>query len=401
MAREFRQMTNIIPFIPQDRAPGALQDTAVELYRLDAALNSNLPPPLRAPMAYLLRIVNSFYSNRIEGNPTLPSDILHAQEDRPGTSASAALLEMKHHVEVQTFLANKAISPEEICSSDFLCRIHKEFYQKLSEDHLTAKNPDTGEIIQLIPGEFRTRGVKVGKHVPPEPDEIRQYLSWFKNAYNPTNIFGLSKIFAAAGAHHRLMWIHPFLDGNGRVGRLFTDNYMRCASFGGYGLWSMSRGFGRDTNAYYAALSKGDWPRKGDFDGRGILSDEGLLEFTTYFINVALDQVTYFTSLLEPHKLNNRIDYYFEMRSRGAMVSARGTPLPPLREEARDVYRKLLYSGPQQRVDLQSMLKVSERTCRTIISQMEADRLVVAPLKKPVSLALSPNSIEMLFPHLW
>lgn len=394
-------MINMTPFIQQNSAPGELQDAAVQLFKLDAALNSNIPQPLRLPMIYLLRVVNSYYSNRIEGNPTLPSDILHLQENQIESKASVELLEMKFHIEVQTSLASRNVALEEVCSSGFLKGIHEEFYKKLPQNNLIITNPDTEEKIHLLPGEFRTRGVKVGSHIPPSPDQLTQYLSWFQSTYNPKNIHGLNKVFAAAGAHHRLMWIHPFLDGNGRVGRLFTDNYMRCSSFGGYGLWSMSRGFGRDTEAYYSALSKADWPRKGDLDGRGKLSDDGLLEFTKYFINVALDQVTYFTSLLEPQKLNNRIDYYFEMRSRGAMVSAQGETLPPLREEARDVYRKLLYSGPQQRSELQHMLNVSERTCRTIISQMERDRLVVAPLKKPVFLALSPNSIEMLFPHLW
>ena len=395
-------MTSVTPFILQDKAPGELQDAAVELYQMDAGLNSNIPKPLIAPMKYLLRIVNSFYSNRIEGNPTLPADILHAQEDQENSSDNADILEIKHHIEVQASLANRAIAPDKVCSGEFLRHIHKEFYQKLDDEYLIIGNSETGEKISLIPGEFRKRTVKVGKHVPPSTqEEIEYYMRWFNDAYNPMKIYGLSKVFAAAGSHHRLMWIHPFLDGNGRVGRLFTDNYMRCAGFGGYGLWSMSRGFGRDIDAYYVALAKADSPRKGDFDGRGILSDEGLLEFTKYFIQVALDQVRYFTGLLEPQRLNDRIDIYFEMRSRGAFVSSSGKPLPPLAEGARDIYRKLLYNGPQQRNDLQNMLKVSERTCRTIISQMKEDKLVVAPLKKPVALALSPNSIELLFPHLW
>jgi Fic family protein len=394
-------MASITPFILQDKAPGELQNDVVELLRLDAALNYSIPAPLRAPMTHLLRIVNSYYSNRIEGNPTLPSDVLHAQEDRKESSDSADLLEMKHHIEVQTSLANRTIASDEVCSSEFLKHIHREFYRQLTDEHLIIRHSDTGEVVRLMPGEFRTRTVKVGKHVPPTPENIERYLRWFSNAYNPKKIYGLSNVFAAAGSHHRLMWIHPFLDGNGRVGRLFTDNYMRCAGLSGYGLWSMSRGFGRDIDAYYGALAKADSPRKGDLDGRGMLSDEGLLEFTKYFIQVALDQVRYFTGLLEPQKLNDRIDIYFEMRSRGAFVSSSGMPLPSLHEGARDIYRKLLYNGPQQRIDLQNMLKVSEKTFKTILSQMKNDKLVFTPLKKPISLALSPNSIELLFPHLW
>lgn len=394
-------MTSITPYITQDQAPGELQDAAVELCMADAALNANIPDSLRGPMIYLLRVVNSFYSNKIEGNPTHPAEILHAQEEGEQSKSSDDLLEIKQHVEVQTRLANIDIAKDVVCTPEFLKRIHKSFYEGLPPKFLEIKNPEKDEIILLEPGEFRLRDVKVGKHIPPEHSELTRLLGWFEKIYNPNVIHGTGRILAAAASHHRLMWIHPFLDGNGRVGRLFTDNYMRCSGLGGYGLWSICRGFGRDTGAYYDALGRADMERQGSSDGRGILSDKGLLKFTEYFIETALDQVKYFSSLLEPQKLNNRIDVYFEMRSRGALVSASGDALPTLKIECRDIYRKLLYSGPQQRSEIQKMLNVSERTLRTIISQMTNAGLVNSPARQPISLALSPSSIELLFPHLW
>lgn len=392
-------MISITPFIPQDRAPGELQDAVVELGRLDAALHSNIPDPLRRPMMTLLRAVNSFYSNRIEGNPTHPAEILHAQEEN-AEKFSDELLEIKRHIEVQKALALAPADRLEICKSSYLARIHKEFYEGVPDKFLNIK-ADENTVIRLSPGEFRECGVKVGKHIPPEASELNRYMTWFENSYRLDRLFGLTPIFAAAGAHHRLMWIHPFLDGNGRTGRLFTDQYLRAAGLGGYGLWSMSRGFGRNVDAYYEALGQADQPRKGDLDGRGQLSDDGLLKFTKYFIETALDQVKYFSSLLEPHKLNQRIDVYFEMRTRGALANSRGETLSPLRIEARDIYKKLLYHGDQQRSDIQAMLGLSERTVRTILSQMSEERLITSDTRKPISLSLSPNSIELLFPHLW
>jgi Fic family protein len=395
-------MISLNPYIKQDKAPGELQDATVELYRLDAALHSNIPDSLRKPMTRLLRLVNSFYSNKIEGNPTHPADILHAQEeDEQGGNLTDDLLEIKQHIEVQTKLANNDIEREVVCTPDFLRKIHKSFYDGLSQKFLEIKNPDNKEIIIIVPGEFRQRKVKVGNHVPPEYSELNGYLEWFKTIYQPNIIHGTTKLLAAAASHHRLMWIHPFLDGNGRVGRLFTDNYMRCAGLGGYGLWSMSRGFGRDTDSYYEALASADMIRQGSYDGKGILSDRGLLKFTEYFIETALDQVKYFSALLEPKKLNERIEIYFEMRNRGALISAKGQTLPTLKIESKDIYRKLLYSGPQPRSEIQKMLDVSERTLRTIISQMDDAGLVKAEPKQPISLKLSSSSIELLFPYLW
>ena len=109
--------------------------------------------------------------------------------------------------------------------------------------------------------------------------------------------------------------------------------------------------------------------------------------------------------MLEPQKLNERIDVYFEMRSRGALVSSTGKRLPQIRIEARDIYRKLL-SGPQRRSDILKMFKekrhnIGETTLRHLISQMSNAGLVNAPARQPITLALSPSSIELLFPHLW
>ncbi len=394
-------MISLIPYIKQEIAPGDLQDAIVELYRLDAAIGSNIPDSLREPMTYLLRVVNSYYSNKIEGNPTRPADILHAQEDGEQESPNDDLLEIKQHIEIQTRLANSHVSDKDVCTSAFLRKIHQSFYDGVPEKFLEIKHPGTNEVIRIVPGEFRQRNVKVGTHIPPDYTELNGYLSWVEDIYQPNRIHGTGKILAAAAAHHRLMWIHPFLDGNGRVGRLFTDNYMRCAGLGAYGLWSMSRGFGRDTGAYYNALARADMTRQGSTDGRGILSDRGLLYFTNYFVETALDQIKYFSALLEPKKLDERIAVYFEMRSRGALMSANGKTLPILKIEARDIYRKLLYSGPQTRSELQKLLGVSEGTLRVLISQMEKAGLVKAEPKKPISLRLSPSSIELLFPHLW
>jgi Fic family protein len=394
-------MTSITPYIRQDSAPGELQNSIVELYKLDAALYSNIPDSLRNPMIYLLRVVNSFYSNKIEGNPTHPAEILHTQEEGEQANPTDDLLEIKQHIEVQTKLANINAGSKEICSPVFLRKLHQSFYDGLPQKFSEIKNPDNGDVIHIVPGEFRQRNVKVGSHIPPDHSELKGYLEWFEKIYRPDDIYGTGKILAAAASHHRLMWIHPFLDGNGRVGRLFTDNYMRCAGLGGYGLWTMSRGFGRDTDAYYEALASADMKRQGSTDGRGILSDRGLLKFTEYFVEIALDQVKYFSALLEPKKLNERIEIYFEMRSRGALISAKGKTLPPLKIESKEIYRKLLYFGPQHRSEIQKILNVSERTLRTIISQMENAGLVKAEPKQPISLTLSPSSIELLFPYLW
>lgn len=139
-------------------------------------------------------------------------------------------------------------------------------------------------------GETRKRQVVVGRHLPPVPESLDKFMWRFGEFYDPSKMRGLRPVIALAAAHHRLMWIHPFLDGNGRVARLFTDAYFYRINFPGYGLWDASRGLARRRKEYRAQLSAADYPREGDLAGRGNLSDRTLTEFCRFFMETSLDQ---------------------------------------------------------------------------------------------------------------
>lgn len=369
--------------------------------RLDAALHAKIPGPLRLPMMNLLRVVNSYYSNKIEGNSTIPADILRAEAGVQEVRSTKDLQEVKRLIEAQRRLSDDPINPVDVCTKSAISRLHREFYSGAPEEMLDIQLNEKGDIVRMVPGELRHLGVRIGQHIPPAVEQMQTYLNDFARMYRLDWIHGLSRFFAAAASHHRLMWIHPFMDGNGRTGRLFTDQYLKAAGFGGYGLWFMSRGFARNVGTYYEMLGAADHPRKGELDGRGELSDSGLLRWTRFFAETALDQVQYFSAQLEPERLSERIDVYFEMRSRRALSDSKGETLPELRIEARDVYKTLLYQGDQQRADLQARLGVGERTTRSLLSQMAKEGLITLDGRKPVSLNLSRHSIEFLFPYLW
>lgn len=255
--------------------------------------------------------------------------------------------------------------------------------------------------IIVIPGEYRERDVLVVRQVPPDSGDVPGYMTWIENAFNADKIYGEAKIVAAAGLHHRLAWLHPFFDGNGRAVRLITDCYMRNAGFGGYGLWSITRGFGRDVSPYYKALAQADMIKQGNTDGRGILSDKGLLHFTKYFIDTALDQVNFFTDLLEPSKLAIRVDYYFDMRAKGAIPDSYGKKLPLLKIIARDIYQLLLARGAMIKSTIGKHLNKGEQTLRPIFKQMDEDGLISAKPKRDVKMKLSTTEVEFLFPQIW
>lgn len=377
----------------------------------DAALNRTIPESIRRSTEWLLRLVNCFYSNKIEGNPTHPKDLLKTQEKgrvNNNENPSDSLLELLAHLEAQIKFKEGPSRLTNINSQNFIKDLHKSFYHGLPKHFLSVKDKNGSEVFDVnkkpllvMPGEYRKNSVQVGTHIPPSSKELNNYMGWLETSFNPKIIHGTTRAMAAAALHHRLAWIHPFQDGNGRAIRLLTDCYMRQSGFDGYGLWSVTRGFGRDTKAYYSALSQADKPRQGNNDGRGILSDAGLVYFSKYFIDTALDQVEYFSGLLEPKKLGVRVDYYFEMRAKGGLPSTSGKNLPLLKIAARDIYRLLLEKGGMSRSAIIQHLGKGEQTLRPIFKQMESEGLISAKPRRDVELKLSTTVVEFLFPQLW
>ena len=127
-----------------------------------------------------------------------------------------------------------------------------------------------------------------------------------------------TRITALAAAHHRLNYIHPFLDGNGRVSRLMSHAMALKAGIGAHGLWSVSRGLARGLESrgdYKRMMDHADMPRQGDLDGRGNLSRRALSEFTAWFLRVCLDQVTFMSGVFALDTLVDRLKVYVARRA--------------------------------------------------------------------------------------
>lgn len=393
----------ISPFTLGGKKLEVLKDKAFDLMKLDTELNAKMPSSISLPVNNLLFVVNSFYSNRIEGNPTTPAEVLkiHNEKDTDeDQNFSSNLLQIKRHLELQIALDIPQFGPEKMYTTESIKKMHKDFYLDMPDEFLNIKGKD-GRVIRLVPGEFRKQDVIVGKHVAPPASQVEGYMKWLCDMLHPKRYHGTDKLLAAAEVHHRFAYIHPFLDGNGRVGRLLTDLYMEYSGLGGYRFWTMSRGFARNTEKYYHALSRADMVRQGSTDGRGILSDKGLVEFMNYFLDTGLDQVKFFKGILDPYNLSERINYYFTMRSKGVAQDIDGNTLPKLKIEAREIYKLILEAKqPPTRKEIYETLGKSDKTLGPVIRQMQEERFVEAKPKQPVKILISNQSIEWLFPHL-
>jgi len=357
-------------------ARASLNDLALELAEKSAAFRSGLPVSTAKALADLVRAMNSYYSNLIEGHDTHPIDIERAmRNDYSGDPEKRNLqLEAKAHVSVQKWIDEDGMSEPPTAPSSII-DLHRRFCELLPPELLFVENKETGEKLPVVPGELRTRYVKVGLHKAISPGAVPRFLERMHKAYSlPGRI---EPILAAACAHHRLLWVHPFLDGNGRVARLMSYAMLRRA-LDTHGLWSVARGLARQEAAYKEHLAACDGPRRGDRDGRGTLSEAALASFAGFFLRTCIDQVDFMVSLMQPDRLRNRILIWAEEEIRAGI-------LPP---KSDTVLKAVLYQGQIERSEVEAILGTSDRTARRMTSALlEAGALSSTSIRAPLKLA--------------
>ena len=339
-------------------ARARLSDLAFDLAGASARLVGQLPPSLGASLANLIRAMNCYYSNLIEGHKTHPVDIERALNDDHSTDPVKRdlQLEAKAHIAVQKWLDDNT-SDNTPTSPEGICDIHRRFCTQLPPDLLCMVRPETGEKVSVIPGVLRTEDVRVGRHIAISPGAVPRFLDRFHRAYH--NRRGIEAVLAAGCAHHRLLWVHPFLDGNGRVARLLSDVLLKKALRTG-GVWSVSRGLARREAEYKQKLAACDQPRRGDLDGRGSLSEGALADFVGFFLERCLDQVIFMEQLIQPQALHPRI-----IRWANEEVLAKRLPSGSER-----ILQAVLTQGELSRAEAVSVLGLNERTVRRITSEL-------------------------------
>jgi hypothetical protein len=162
----YTKISEMDPMMPTDPL-GGLENLAIEVIRKSAAISAAVHPVTRRGIAELVRKMNSYYSNLMEGHNTHPVDIDRAMREdfSKDPVKRARQLESKAHIEVQKLIESRIEDfPEAVITSkDFLCWIHKEFYERMPEEYLIVKRPD-GKTEKVIPGKIREIEVEVGRH---------------------------------------------------------------------------------------------------------------------------------------------------------------------------------------------------------------------------------------------
>ncbi|GHU31582.1 hypothetical protein AGMMS50256_20290 [Betaproteobacteria bacterium] len=385
------------PLLPHGHL-AALRERSSEVMAQSLRLSGAVHPDTVASLRELVREMNSYYSNRIEGQSTHPHHIARAiRSDFSGKPDIARLqrlavahIEAERELEacIQSDAQSDALSgaadwPPTL-SSAFVREAHRALYGRLSEaDRLTE------EAHVIEPGGWRTVQVAVGRHEPPPPEALPVFLARFDEAYGGKSLLDDQLLFAAA-AHQRMAWIHPFADGNGRACRLQTH----CALWPlSHGLWSVSRGLARRRDDYYAYMDAADAPRQGDLDGRGNLSEKSLARWCAWFIDLCADQVAFMARMFDFDGMKTRIS---------ALIAFRAAHDKRIRAEAVAPLHHLFMGGPTSRGEFCQMTGLGERTARSLLSRLIETGLVSSTGHvAPVRFAFPLDALQFLLPELY
>jgi len=388
--------SRIEPCLLGEYIPSETADLIAELIEKSGNLKAGLHPRTAESLSSIVRMMNCYYSNLIEGHNTKLHDIERAlNNDFEGDDERRNLqIEALAHIKVQSkvdalYAVGKLPTPTSIA---FISWLHKEFYDGASDEMLMIKN--SGRSLVMEPGKFRfTVGhdVIVRRHKPPSGLYVEAFMRHFENRYCADHMGKSNQIIAIAAAHHRLAFIHPFLDGNGRVARLMSHAMALQVGIGVSGLWSISRGLARGLNGskdYKRMMDLADMPRQGDLDGRGNLSQKALISFTNWFLQISIDQVVFMSSLFDFAHLKKRLETYAHIKG--------------FKPGTIYILNAALSDGEVSRGDAERLTGLKERSARMVLSSLTEDGILGSRSPKgAVSLRFNVDSARILFPKLF
>ncbi len=188
-------------------------------------------------------------SSKIEGTASTLYDVLEAEASLMARKSEARgdLLEVLNYVAAQE-KGVSMINAGSVIDIDFITELHSALLS-----HVRGESGRPGRIreVQNYISRAGLPDLKDAVYVPPKPSLVPVLLS---NLFSYMSVKGTPNIIKVALMHYQFEAIHPFLDGNGRIGRLLIMLYLIKLGELGQPLLYMSAYFERNRDEYYRLL---------------------------------------------------------------------------------------------------------------------------------------------------
>lgn len=192
---------------------------------------------------------SAYHGTHIEGNPLHKDDAKDILLGKEVVGRPRDIQEIINYRKVIELIEEEAKKKIDKLTEPLIKKLHRTLvYNILSAEaageyrlkQVVIKNSQTGEVT------FR----------PPPPIEVpylmREFLYWL----NRENTDGLHPVLKAGIAHHELVRIHPFIDGNGRVARVLATLILFLGGYDIRRFFSLEEYYDRDAASYYHNLQK-------------------------------------------------------------------------------------------------------------------------------------------------
>ncbi len=194
----------------------SLAQTIIELEHLRVKkLGGPVPPYIFFELKEIFQMLESLGSARIEGNRTTLAEFVEKIIEGQNRETEEEALQEIFNIEKTITFIEDHISTNETLKKDHILEVHRILTQNLTP-------PPRGEGSNH-PGKLRTTNVRIKNsiHIPPNflhvSEQIDDLISFVNKISSPQH-----DLLITAISHHRMAWIHPFDNGNGRVVRMFT-----------------------------------------------------------------------------------------------------------------------------------------------------------------------------------
>jgi Fic family protein len=189
-----------------------------------------LPKSVQEKEKEEISIAFTYNSNAIEGSTITLHEVREIIQDK--IAPNKPIRDIKE-TEMHNKVFLEMLKKKEKISNELLLGWHKEIFGETKSD---------------IAGKYRNYLVRVGYYVAPHRKEIKETMNQIIEFVNKSK---LHPVELAARAHYKFESIHPFGDGNGRIGRLLM-NYILCHA--GYPMLIIEH---KKRKSYYKAFPKG------------------------------------------------------------------------------------------------------------------------------------------------